>query len=73
MSFAPANNPKIAIAVIIENGGHGGSVAAPIAGKVIEAYLSQFTDQQLRSSGKKQAQKLTRKKPEDKTMDHNHD
>ncbi len=50
MSFAPANNPKIAIAVIIENGGHGGSVAAPIAGKVIEAYLSQFSDAQLRSS-----------------------
>ncbi len=73
MSFAPANNPKIAIAVIIENGGHGGSVAAPIAGKVIEAYLSQFTDQQLRSSGKQQAQKLTRKKPENKIMEHNHD
>ncbi|MCK5696706.1 MAG: penicillin-binding protein 2 [Gammaproteobacteria bacterium] len=50
MSFAPANNPKIAIAVIIENGGHGGAVAAPIAGQVIEAYLSQFSDAQLRSS-----------------------
>jgi penicillin-binding protein 2 len=39
IAFAPAENPKIAIAVIVENGGHGGSVAAPIAGKVIEQYL----------------------------------
>ena len=39
ISFAPANDPKIAIAVIVENGGHGGSVAAPIAGQVIKQYL----------------------------------
>ena len=39
IAFAPAENPKIAVAVIVENGGHGGSVAAPIAGKVIEQYL----------------------------------
>lgn len=39
ISFAPADNPKIAVAVIAENGGHGGSVAAPIAGKVIKQYL----------------------------------
>lgn len=55
MSFAPAQNPKIAIAVVVENGGHGGSVAAPIAGKVIEAYLSQFSDEQLKSPAKKEA------------------
>ncbi|WP_198263162.1 penicillin-binding protein 2 [sulfur-oxidizing endosymbiont of Gigantopelta aegis] len=47
MAFAPVDNPKIAIAVIVENGGHGGSVAAPIAGKVIESYLSQFSDEDL--------------------------
>ena len=40
ISFAPAENPKIAVAVIAENGGHGGSVAAPIAAKVIKQYLS---------------------------------
>ncbi|MEQ1484807.1 penicillin-binding protein 2 [Methyloglobulus sp.] len=40
ISFAPADNPKIAVAVIAENGGHGGSVAAPIAAKVIKQYLS---------------------------------
>jgi penicillin-binding protein 2 len=39
ISFAPAESPKIAVAVIAENGGHGGSVAAPIAAKVIKQYL----------------------------------
>lgn len=40
IAFTPAENPQIAIAVIVENGGHGGSVAAPIAAKVIKKYLS---------------------------------
>jgi penicillin-binding protein 2 len=39
VAFAPVEKPQIAVAVIVENGGHGGSVAAPIAGKVIEYYL----------------------------------
>jgi len=39
IAFAPADNPRIAIAVIAENGGHGGSVAAPIAKAVIQQYL----------------------------------
>ena len=39
VAFAPADDPKIAIAVIAENGGHGGSVAAPIARKVMDQYL----------------------------------
>jgi len=39
VAFAPADNPRIAIAVIAENGGHGGSVAAPIAKAVIQQYL----------------------------------
>ncbi len=42
IAFAPAENPKIAVAVVVENGGHGGSIAAPIAGKVIEQYLANF-------------------------------
>ncbi|MGR8933030.1 MAG: penicillin-binding protein 2 [Gammaproteobacteria bacterium] len=41
IAFAPADAPKIAVAVIAENGGHGGSVAAPIAAKVIKQYLQQ--------------------------------
>ena len=35
IGFAPAENPKIAFAVIVENRGFGGSVAAPIARKII--------------------------------------
>ena len=44
--FAPANNPKIAVAVILENGGvagnetTGGLAAAPVAGAVMKAYLA---------------------------------
>ncbi len=63
MAFAPAEHPKIAIAVIVENGGHGGSVAAPIAGKVIEAYLSQFSDEQLAAPATEQAEKQQQKTP----------
>ncbi|MCP3867987.1 MAG: penicillin-binding protein 2 [Gammaproteobacteria bacterium] len=40
VAFAPVEKPQIAVAVIVENGGHGGSVAAPIAGKLIEYHLS---------------------------------
>ncbi len=39
MTFAPVDNPRIAVAVIVENGGHGGSTAAPIARKLMDAYL----------------------------------
>lgn len=40
IAFAPVHDPQIAVAVVAEHGGHGGSVAAPIAGKIINAYLS---------------------------------
>ena len=46
ISFAPADNPKIAVAVIAENGGHGGSVAAPIAAKVIKQYIRDLQSKQ---------------------------
>ncbi|HQT81023.1 MAG: penicillin-binding protein 2 [Ferrovum sp. 37-45-19] len=39
VAFAPADKPKIAIAVLVENGGHGGSTAAPIARQVMDNYL----------------------------------
>jgi penicillin-binding protein 2 len=39
VAFAPAEYPTIAISAIVENGGHGSSVAAPMVKKVIEAYL----------------------------------
>jgi len=38
--FAPRENPKIAVAVVIENGGYGGTWAAPIASMIVEKYLN---------------------------------
>jgi len=40
IAFAPQNNPEIAVSVLVEHGGHGGSVAAPIAKRVIETYFN---------------------------------
>jgi penicillin-binding protein 2 len=37
--FAPKNNPKIAMAVYVENAGFGGTIAAPVASLLIEKYL----------------------------------
>lgn len=39
-AFAPAEAPEIAIAVIVEHAGHGGSVAAPVAQRVFEKYFA---------------------------------
>lgn len=39
VAFAPKDNPKIAIAVMIENGGFGATIAGPIASLMIEKYL----------------------------------
>jgi penicillin-binding protein 2 len=39
IGFAPFENPKIAVAVLLENSGYGGVRAAPLAGLVMERYL----------------------------------
>lgn len=39
IAYAPADNPRIALAVLVENGGHGGGTSAPIARKVMDYYL----------------------------------
>lgn len=39
IAYAPADDPKIALAIIVENGEHGGSGAGPIARKVMDYYL----------------------------------
>jgi cell division protein FtsI/penicillin-binding protein 2 len=39
VAFAPYNNPKIAVAVIVENAGFGSVAAAPVARDMIKAYL----------------------------------
>lgn len=45
LCFAPKNAPKIAVSVYIENGGWGGSIAAPIAGLIVERYLNGSIDE----------------------------
>jgi len=39
VGYAPASDPRICVAAIIEHGGHGASVAAPLVQKVILTYL----------------------------------
>jgi penicillin-binding protein 2 len=39
IAYAPADDPKIALAILVENGGHGSSTAAPIARQVLDFYL----------------------------------
>ena len=41
IGFAPGYDPQIAVAVIIEHGGHGSTGAAPIAKRIIEAYYKE--------------------------------
>jgi penicillin-binding protein 2 len=60
VSYAPADNPEIAVAVIVEHGGHGGSAAAPLAKKVIETYLASQGEIQLPPEKEAAEQKLAR-------------
>jgi penicillin-binding protein 2 len=39
VGFAPADEPRIAFAVFIEHGGHGGTTAAPVARRVLETFF----------------------------------
>ena len=44
IAFAPVENPRIAVAVIVENGEHGSSTAAPVARDVINAYFEHYPE-----------------------------
>lgn len=46
IAFAPEDDPKIAIAVIIENGGYGATWAAPIASLMIEKYIRGYSERE---------------------------
>jgi len=39
VGYAPADNPQIVVATVVENGGHGGAVAAPVTQKVMERFF----------------------------------
>lgn len=54
IAFAPRDNPKIAIAVYVENGGFGSTYAAPISSLMIEKYLKGSIDSKARQSLEKQ-------------------
>ena len=43
IAYAPAENPRVAVAVIVEHGGHGGSTAGPIAKKFFDNYMKQIS------------------------------
>ena len=52
IGFAPAEDPKVAIAVIVEQAGRGGEVAAPIAGEPDDScYLKGRSDRRARRAG----------------------
>jgi penicillin-binding protein 2 len=55
-AFAPMKNPKIAIAVFVENAGWGGSWAAPIAQLMIEKYLKRKISDKDKEKRMKEAQ-----------------
>jgi penicillin-binding protein 2 len=42
VAYAPAENPEIAIAVVVEHGGGGSTSAAPVARKVLDAYMQSY-------------------------------
>jgi penicillin-binding protein 2 len=59
VAYGPADKPEIAIAVLVEHGGHGGSAAAPMAKKVAEKYVelknSPPIQQEARADGERRA------------------
>ena len=41
-AYAPSVNPKIAVAVVVEHGCHGGSAAGPVARAMVSAYMNKY-------------------------------
>ena len=42
VAFAPYEKPVLAVAIIVEHGGHGGAIAGPIAGKIFKKYFKLY-------------------------------
>lgn len=55
VAYAPVDKPRIAVAVLVEHGGHGGEAAAPVAKKVFEKFMElqkpAADNQQVRAQG----------------------
>jgi len=47
IGYAPVDKPTIAVAVLVEHGGHGGAAAAPVAKKVIEEYIAKHAESKM--------------------------
>ncbi|HSK52025.1 MAG TPA: penicillin-binding transpeptidase domain-containing protein, partial [Clostridia bacterium] len=45
IGFAPVDEPRVAIAVLVEQAGRGGAVAAPMAGDLMERFFREFPDE----------------------------
>ena len=61
--YAPYGNPEIVVAVILENAGHGGATAAPVARKVIETYFTRKKMTQTQQPAQAQGAADVRKMP----------
>jgi len=68
IAFAPYDNPRIAVAVVAENSGHGGEVAAPIAKRIMDAYLAKLKDV-IPMEGHRKAEPAQEAKPAPETAD----
>ena len=51
IAFAPADDPQIAVSVLVEHAGHGGSEAAPVARQVMDAWLAPAPAQEEQTAG----------------------
>jgi penicillin-binding protein 2 len=63
IGYAPAENPEIAFAIVIEHGGHGGTTAAPVARQVLEVF---FEDRLPRKEPAPELQADLSARPEDR-------
>lgn len=61
VAYAPFERPRIAVTVLVEHMGHGGSAAAPLAKELIEAYVSYGDDDKERT-------RMSLTRPSDKVM-----
>jgi penicillin-binding protein 2 len=67
VGFAPADEPRIAFAVVIEHGGHGGSTAAPVVRHVLEQFFADPPPPLLREDDRRAGAEPDEESPDDRT------